>query len=185
MSRSLRRDQLVGDLRAEGPQEIKVADEEREMRVIGDRVERVDLHREVSPVLEELPDHGHRQFPFAQLRHKRTLVDFLVPRFVERQIEIVYVSLGLRGCHFFAGKGLLDFGHSFLLASIFSPKPTMLPLQKPNRFFSASSRSNSSSVKFPPDDSGLSASLRPLLSCFAQGNTKSFQGCPDDAARLL
>src|SRR5262244_1087133 len=74
MAWSFGRDQFVGDFRAKRPKKVEVTDEERQMGVIGDCIEGVDLHREVAPVLEELADHRHRQLTLPKLGHEGSIV---------------------------------------------------------------------------------------------------------------
>ena len=63
MARRSRRNQFVGDLRAERPQEIEVPNEERQVGVIGDRVKRVYFHREMAPVLKNWRITGSGSLP--------------------------------------------------------------------------------------------------------------------------
>src|SRR5262244_2384085 len=106
MSGGSGRDQFIGDLSAKRTQQVKVSNEERQMGGIGNRVKRIHLHREMSPVLEELPDYRHRQFSLAKLRHEMTIVNLLVPRLVERRIQIVHIRFGFLCAEFFTGFGL-------------------------------------------------------------------------------
>ena len=72
----------------------------------------------MSPVLEELPDHRHWQFALAKLGHERTIVNFLVPGFVERRVKIVHVCFGFRCGQFFSGSRFFRF------AQVLPPRTT-------------------------------------------------------------
>ena len=93
MTRSAGRNELVGDLRAKGTEEIEVAHKEGQMRVVGHRIQSIDFQRKPPPILKKLPHHGKRQLAVAQLSHEGALVNFLVGVLVERRIEIVDVGL--------------------------------------------------------------------------------------------
>src|SRR5215475_6677753 len=103
MSGGSGRDQFIGDLSAKRTQQVKVSKEERQMGVMGIRVERIHLHRKMSPVLEELPDYRHRQFALTKLRHEMTIVNFLVPGLVERDVQIFHICFGFLCIQFFTG----------------------------------------------------------------------------------
>src|SRR5215475_1409939 len=111
MAGRARGNELVGDLSAKRTQKIEMADEERQMSIIGDGVERVDFEREVAPVLEKLAHDWQRQFPFAQLAHESASMNFLVDVLVKRRVEIVDVSFRFRFTEFFSGLGRFGRAH--------------------------------------------------------------------------
>jgi len=106
MARRSRRNQLVGDLRAERPQEIEVSNEKRQVGVIGDCVKRVHFQGEMAPILKKLAHHRQRQLAFAQLGHKCAFVNLLVRVLVKRRIEMIDVSLGFWFTELFTRPGL-------------------------------------------------------------------------------
>ena len=105
MARRSRRNQFVGDLRAERPQEIEVPNEKGQVGVIGDGVKRVYLQGEMAPIFKKLAHHRQRQLAFAQLGHKCAFVNLLVRVFVKRRIEMIDVSFGFLFAQLFTRPG--------------------------------------------------------------------------------
>src|SRR5262245_23080401 len=77
MAGRARGNELVGDLGAKRTQKIEMADEERQMSIIGDGVERVDFEREVAPVLEKLAhDRSEERRVGKECRFRRSAYEY-------------------------------------------------------------------------------------------------------------
>jgi hypothetical protein len=105
------RDQFIGDLGAERSQQVEVTDEERQMGVVGNRVEGVYFEGKMAPVLKKLAHHRQRQRAGAQLGHEGAVVNLPIGIFVKRLIQIVDVGGGVLFAKFFTCLGFFDRAH--------------------------------------------------------------------------
>jgi len=98
MARRCRRDKLLGNFFCEGGEKIVVADEKRQMDIVGDGIKSYHFNRKHAPVFKKAPQARQGQAPFPQPRHKRTLADSSLPVAVKLIIQMVDVCFSL--CRF-------------------------------------------------------------------------------------
>jgi hypothetical protein len=111
----LRMNKFIGDLGAQGAQQIRVALKKADMFVIGGGDQGIDLYSEITPVLEEEFNGPQRQLTFKERAHEWAFGNPLLPALDNSLIYLIDVGFGFVRTHFDA-KPRRDAGHdSFTL----------------------------------------------------------------------